>query len=293
MDYWNRVMTKVWQSPAKLNLFLHITGQRDNGYHELQTAFQFIDYCDEMTFDVSASTNAKICLKESIDGVEDAENIIVKAAEALKEHCNNSKIGAMISIKKNIPMGGGLGGGSSNAATTLIALNQLWKLNLSKNELMKIALELGADVPFFIHGSAAIAQGVGEIFETMEMEECYYLVLIPDCHINTGEIFSNLKLTRNSKTIRIRAPLNWEVLKTFRNDCEAVVTNDFNDVNHALKWLSQYGTARMTGTGSCVFLPCKSQQVAQQIEQQIPDGIKSFIAKGLNQSPLAEDCDIQ
>ncbi len=282
-------MSKRWFSPAKLNLFLHITGQRKDGFHELQTVFQFLDYCDELTFDIH--DDGLISLTQSLPDVDDKDNLIIKAAKKLQQRLpTKNKLGAIIGINKKLPMGGGLGGGSSNAATTLVALNELWNLNLTTNELMSIGLELGADVPVFIYGKACYAEGVGEICSEVEPEESIYLILVPNCHVNTGEIFSNPTLTRNSKTIRIRAPLTWEVLGGLNNDCEAVVTKSYPEVNQALIWLNQYGLARMTGTGACVFLVCKSQQEASNIVNQkpngIPEGMKAFIAKGLNLSPL-------
>jgi len=278
-------MKSTWLSPAKLNLFLHITGRRADGYHNLQTVFQFLDYCDELQFDIQS--DGKIRLESSLSGVPDEENLIVRAAKMLKQQANGkSHLGVNIRLQKKLPMGGGLGGGSSNAATTLVALNQLWKLGLSENHLQGIGLELGADVPVFIHGKACFAEGVGERFTDVFPKECWYLVLIPDCHVNTGEIFSDPTLTRNSKTIRIRAPLNWEVSGSLRNDCESVVLRRYPEVNQALEWLSEYGIARMTGTGCCVFLDFPSEQEARKIANRRPEGIQSFVARGVNHSPL-------
>jgi len=278
-------MNSHWLSPAKLNLFLHITGQRPDGYHTLQTVFQFLDYCDELTF--NTSNDGVIKLANQLADVAAEENLIIRAARkllaAVPDKMTNH--GVTIEIKKNLPMGGGLGGGSSNAATTLIALNQLWQLKLSMDELKAIGLQLGADVPVFIHGEACMAEGVGEVFTPVYPEECWYLVLIPNCHVKTSEIFSNTALTRNSKTLRIRAPLNWGVLGELRNDCESVVKGLYPEVNQALEWLSQYGIARMTGTGCCVFSAFPSEQEASKIAKLLPEGYKSFVAKGVNQSP--------
>jgi len=166
-----------------------------------------------------------------------------------------------------------------------MALNQLWELGLSDEELKKIGLQLGADVPVFIHGQACVAEGVGERFTDVSPEQCWYLVLIPDCQVNTGEIFSDLALTRNSKTIRIRAPLNWEVLESLRNDCESVVKKRYPEVNQALEWLSEYGIARMTGTGCCVFSVFPSEEEARKIATRRPKGIQAFVARGVNKSP--------
>jgi len=278
-------MKSTWLSPAKLNLFLHINSRRPDGYHNLQTVFQFLDFCDELQFEIT--NDGLIQMANSLSGVPDEDNLIIKAARKLKTFCGqNSKSGVTIGLNKKLPMGGGLGGGSSNAATTILALNQLWDLKLSEKELQDIGLELGADVPVFIHGKACFAEGVGERFTDISPDECWYLVLIPDCHVNTGEIFSDPTLTRNSKTIRIRAPLNWEVLGSLRNDCESVVLRRYPEVNQALEWLSEFGIARMTGTGCCVFSAFPSEEEASKIATLLPKGIKSFVARGVNESPV-------
>lgn len=273
-----------WLSPAKLNLFLHITGRRPDGYHELQTLFQFLDYCDEFEFE--SRDDGIIELENPIEGVANEDNLIIKAANKLKAlpQCR-ANMGVSIKLKKNLPMGGGLGGGSSNAATTLLALNQLWELHLSRDELKAIGLTLGADVPVFIHGEACLAEGVGEQFSPVSVEESWFLVIKPDCHVNTGEIFLNPSLTRNTKNSRIRAPMNWEILGSFKNDCESVVRKLYPDINQALDWLSQYGLARMTGTGSCVFSPFPSEEEASKIATLLPKDMKALIAKGVNKSP--------
>jgi 4-diphosphocytidyl-2-C-methyl-D-erythritol kinase len=178
----------VWPSPAKLNLFLHITGQREDGYHELQTAFQFLDYCDYLKFDIVDTPD--ICLITPIEGVKNEHNLVIKAAELLQQHANVTQ-GVNISLQKTLPMGGGLGGGSSNAATTLVALNKLWQCQLSNDELAGLGLKLGADVPVFIHGHAAWAEGVGEKLTPISPEEPWYSVIVPDCHVSTAEIFSS------------------------------------------------------------------------------------------------------
>jgi 4-diphosphocytidyl-2-C-methyl-D-erythritol kinase len=278
-------MSKQWLSPAKLNLFLHITGQRADGYHFLHTAFQFLDYSDELNFELRS--DGIINLVNSIEGVPDKDNLINRAAIILQEHpnCDASISGVNINLNKKLPMGGGLGGGSSNAATTLLALNELWQLNIDIDELKRIGLQLGADVPVFIHGESCIAEGIGEQFTPATPDECWYLILIPSCHVKTSEIFSDSTLTRNSKTLRIRAPLNWEELGKLRNDCEAVVTKQFPKVKQALSWLSNYGIARMTGTGCCVFCSFPTKQEAKEVQNLIQDDIKSFVAKGVNQSP--------
>ncbi len=292
-------MKSKWLAPAKLNLFLHITGKRDDGYHNLQTIFQFLDYSDELFFEIT--NDGVIQLEEPLAGVPDEDNLIIRAAKMLRafvdektgglsdssSHSFSDGKGATISINKRLPMGGGLGGGSSNAATTLVALNHLWQLDLSDDELKTIGLKLGADIPVFIHSKACLAEGVGEKFTNVEPEQCWYLVIVPDCHVNTGEIFSNSSLTRNSKTLRIRPPLDWEVLGTLRNDCEALVKKLYPEVNQSLEWLSKYGLARITGTGCCVFSPFPSEEEAGKIAALLPEGVKAFVAQGVNQSPLS------
>jgi len=278
-------MKSLWLSPAKLNLFLHITGQREDGYHLLQTVFQFLDYSDQLLFETR--NDDVIALENSLPGVADEDNLIIRAARKLQAYSTNKagKKGVNIQLLKKLPMGGGLGGGSSNAATTLLALNHLWQLDLTTDELKSIGLELGADVPIFIHGEACLAEGIGEQFTNIELEPCWYLVLVPNCQVNTGEIFSDPTLTRNSKTIRIRTSLNWAFLGTLRNDCEAVVKKRYPEVNQALEWLSQYGIARMTGTGCCVFTSFPSEQEARKIATLLPKSMQAFVARGVNKSP--------
>ena len=278
-------MKSSWLSPAKLNLFLHITGQRSDGYHNLQTIFQFLDYCDEIT--IEQRDDGLVQLMTPIEGVDDEDNLIIKAARLLQTQASYKQtMGANIQINKILPIGGGLGGGSSNAATTLVALNSIWQLGLTKNQLKSRALKLGADVPVFVHGESCAAKGIGEHFEAVELEASWYLIIVPDCHVNTGEIFSDPTLTRNSKTIRIHAPTTWKVLGTLRNDCESLVKDKYPEVKQALTWLSQFGIARMTGTGSCVFSVFSSEQKAREIADDRPEGTKAIITRGVNQSPL-------
>ena len=278
-------MKTTWLSPAKLNLFLHITGRRQDGYHELQTLFQFLDYSDELTFEFR--DDGVIQLENSLNGVADEDNLIILAAHQLKSSAkiNTDDKGVNIQLLKKLPMGSGLGGGSSNAATTLLALNQLWNLELSIDELKSIGLQLGADVPVFIHGQTCLAEGIGDIFTDVETEECWYLIMVPDCHVSTSEIFSDPTLTRNSKTIRIRTPVTWGFLGELGNDCEAVVRRQYPEVNQALEWLSKFGIARMTGTGCCVFSAFPSEKEACKIADCRPKGMKAFVARGLNRSP--------
>ena len=268
-----------WPAPAKINLFLHITGQRKDGYHQLQTVFQFLDYCDHLQFQIT--DQSEIRLLTSIAGVDDADNLIVRAAKLLQQHAD-VKYGVEITLDKQLPMGGGLGGGSSNAATTLVALNTLWQCQLSNDELARLGLILGADVPVFIHGHAAWAEGVGEKLTSVSPPEPWYVVIIPSCHVSTSEIFSDPELTRDCEHITISRFLSGEG----RNICEDVVTKNYPLVADALDWLSQYAKPRMSGTGACVFADFQSQYLAQQVMTNLPEAWQGFVAKGCNQSPL-------
>ncbi len=275
---------KTWLSPAKLNLFLHITGRRDDGYHELQTAFQFLDYCDELQFEITQDLNIE--LLTPITGVNNNDNLIVRAARILQQQASVSK-GVKISLSKYLPMGGGLGGGSSNAATTLVALNQLWRCKVSHTELSEIGLRLGADVPIFIHGSAAWAEGIGEKLTSISLSEPWYVVIFPNCHISTAEIFSAVELTRDCEPITISRFLLGEGI----NICENVVIDRYRAVSDALDWLAQFGQSRITGTGSCVFVDFDARDEAQKVVDKIPKNWHGFVAKACNKSPLAKSLD--
>ncbi|MFW5426938.1 MAG: 4-(cytidine 5'-diphospho)-2-C-methyl-D-erythritol kinase [Methylophagaceae bacterium] len=270
-----------WPAPAKINLFLHITGQRNDGYHELQTVFQFLDYCDYLQFEITEQSD--IQLMHSIEGVNDNDNLIMRAAKLLQNYAKVEQ-GALISLDKKLPMGGGLGGGSSNAATTLVALNQLWKCQLSSDDLAQLGIGLGADVPIFIHGHAAWAEGVGEELLAISPPEPWYVVIVPHCHVSTAEIFASPELTRDCRSITISRFLSGEG----RNVCEDVVLKDYPAVAEALDWLSRYGSPRMTGTGACVFADFESQQQAQKVLEILPENWQGFIAKGCNESPLTQ-----
>lgn len=270
---------KQWLSPAKINLFLHITAQRSDGYHELQTAFQFLNYCDYLSFEVT--NNSDIVLATPIAGVDDADNLIVRAARLLQNK-TGKECGAIISLDKNLPMGGGLGGGSSNAATTLVALNSLWDCGLSKATLAELGLVLGADVPVFIHGYAAWAEGVGEELTAITPVEPWYLVVIPDCHVSTAKVFSSPALTRDCDSMTIAGFLSGEG----RNVCEDVVRKDYPPVSDVMDWLANYAEPIMTGTGACVFASFNSKQAAQEVMNKLPGKWRAFIAEGCNRSPL-------
>ena len=273
--------TTHWPSPAKLNLFLYITGRRDNGYHELQTLFQFLDHGDELV--ITANTSGEITLSPEIPGVPLQDNLIWKAAKALqlKSGCQH---GAHIELNKILPMGGGIGGGSSNAATTLVALNFLWQTNLSDDELAEIGLKLGADVPVFTRGFAAFAEGVGEILTKAEPEEKWYLVVRPDVSIATVDIFTHPQLTRDTPKRALATLLDSD----YGNDCEKIVRMLYQEVDKQLSWLLQYAPSRLTGTGSCIFAEFSSKQDAQKVFDKLPDTVSAFVAKGRNISPLHE-----
>lgn len=275
------IITSRWLSPAKLNLFLHILDRRIDGYHNLETVFQFLDYGDDLTF--TRRNDDQVNLTTPIFGVPNDDNLIIRAAQVLKNNAEkDDPLGVDIQIRKNLPMGGGLGGGSSNAATTMIALNHLWNTGFSEEQMLTLGLQLGADVPVFISGKACFAEGVGEIMTPCEPPEIWFLVLIPKIQVNTGEIFSNPALTRNSKSLRIRAPLNWDQLADYRNDCEIAVRQLYPEIDEAIKWLENHGLARLTGTGACVFSPFKTEQEARKIAALVPDGYNHFVAAANN-----------
>ncbi|MEH5014147.1 4-(cytidine 5'-diphospho)-2-C-methyl-D-erythritol kinase [Phytobacter diazotrophicus] len=273
-------------APAKLNLFLYITGQRADGYHTLQTLFQFLDYGDTLSFE--PRTDGVIRLLTPIEGVPDEENLIVRAARLLMQQAQKTGrlpagSGADIQIDKRLPMGGGLGGGSSNAATVLVALNHLWHCGLSVDELAVLGLTLGADVPVFVRGHAAFAEGVGEILTPVEPEEKWYLVAHPGVSIPTPTIFRDPELPRNTPKRSIETLLKCE----FSNDCEVIARKRFRKVDEALTWLLEYAPSRLTGTGACVFAEFDTESAALQVLEQAPAWLRGFVARGVNLSPLA------
>ena len=269
----------VLPSPAKLNLMLHILGRREDGYHELQTLFQFLDYGDEMTF--SVRDDGVICLHTDFPGVPHDANLIVKAARKLQEQ-SGCPLGIDIWIKKVLPMGGGIGGGSSNAATTLLGLNHLWHLDWSEDRLAALGLGLGADVPVFVRGHAAFAEGIGEILTPVDPEEPWYLVLVPQVSVSTAEIFSDPLLTRDSLPIKVRPVTKGNS----RNDCEAVVKERYTEVRNALNLLGKYTEAKLTGTGSCVFGGFPNKAEADKVSALLTETLTGFVAKGSNISML-------
>ena len=280
-------------SPAKLNLFLHIVGQRSDGYHQLQTVFQFIDHSD--TIDIKVVEGDKIELLTPIEGVNNEDNLIVKAAILLQKNIleksttsMNLALGAQIKVTKVLPMGGGLGGGSSNAATVLLALNKLWRANLSLTDLAQLGLELGADVPIFIHGFAAFAEGVGEELTPISPKEYWYLVSKPDVSISTASVFTAKGLTRNTPKVNLNGDIAKLDIDLCHNDCQTLVIKQYPEVAKLLAWLVEYAPSRMTGTGACIFSRFETEQEACHIQSLLPYGITSFVAKGVNTSPLCD-----
>jgi len=270
---------QLWPSPAKLNLFLYITGQRPNGYHDLQTLFQFVDYGDSLSFTVR--DDSAIVLTTPTEGVADDENLVIRAARLLQSHAGVS-LGAEISLQKRIPMGGGLGGGSSNAATVLIALNTLWNCGYSDTELAQLGIRLGADVPVFVTGHAAFAEGVGEILHPVEPPEKWFLIAHPGVSIPTPVIFGDPELTRNTPKRTVNVLLN----TPYANDCEPIARKRFYEVEQLLSWLLEYAPSRLTGTGACVFAEFDTESAARHVLDKAPSWMRGFVAKGVNISPL-------
>lgn len=266
-------------APAKLNLFLHVTGRRADGYHKLQTVFQFIDLQDTIT--LTNRPDHQIMRSTSWSEVTEEDDLMMRAARLLANSCGVSA-GVDIAIEKRIPMGAGLGGGSSDAATVLCGLNLLWGLNLSNRELADIGISLGADVPIFIHGHAAWAEGAGEILTSIDPPEDNYLLIVPPAHVSTAEIFNHPALTRDSSPIKIADFLEGQG----HNDLEAVVRQEYPVIDEAMNWLQHFANARMTGTGAGVFITTESPRKAQLIAQQAPADWQCFVTQGLNSSPL-------
>ncbi len=268
----------LWPAPAKLNLFLHVTGRRQDGYHELQTVFQLIDLCDIVA--IVIREDGAIERPEGPADVPPETDLVVRAARALQA-ASGTGLGATLRVRKRIPMGGGLGGGSSDAATALLALNRLWNCRLGLGDLARLGLPLGADVPVFVRGFSAWAEGVGERLSPIELPERWYIVIHPGVGVSTRDIFQSPELTRNSPLITIRAFFE----AGGRNDCEPVVRARHPEVAAALDWLSRYAPARLTGTGSCIFASCATANEAERIAGRVPDEWTSFVARGLDVSP--------
>ena len=274
----------VFKSPAKLNLMLHITGRRDDGYHLLQTVFQFIDLYDHLTFEITQ--DGLIKRAHSQTAVDEADDIVLLAAKLLQAKYS-VPLGLRYSIEKHIPIGGGLGGGSSNAATTLMVLNKLWQLNLDSSELATLGLELGADVPVFVEGQSAWASGIGEDLMPINLPKPWFVVIYPEIFVSTGEIFASEQLTRNCDPITIRAFL----AGGGRNVCEPVACRLYPDIQNAIDWLNQYSIAKMTGTGACIFASFDSLEQAESVISLAPKHWSLFVVKAMNKNPILEQCE--
>jgi len=275
------VHTLTCPAPAKLNLFLHVVGRRDDGYHLLQTLFRFIDFSDTLHF--TLREDGQVHRLNALEGVPPEQDLCVRAARLLQQECGCS-LGVDIALDKRIPMGGGLGGGSSDAATTLLALNRLWQLGLTRERLMQIGLSLGADVPVFLFGENAFAEGVGEQLQAFPLPDAWYVVLFPPVHVATAKIFTHPELTRDTISLRIRG-LSWQAL---RNDLQPVVCKLHPEVAQHLDWLGQFAQARMTGSGACVFAEFADAGAAQAVLQQLPPDMRGIVARGLAHHPLKD-----
>ncbi|MBX2859210.1 MAG: 4-(cytidine 5'-diphospho)-2-C-methyl-D-erythritol kinase [Cellvibrionaceae bacterium] len=265
--------------PAKLNLFLHILGKRTDGYHELQTVFQLLNVGDELQ--LTSLQQPDIELNNAIPGLAKRDNLVYKAAKLLQQ-TTQCRLGAKLQLRKVLPTGGGIGGGSSNAATTLVGLNHLWQTGVSIEELAQMARQLGADVPVFVHGKTAWAEGVGEKLQALELPVRWYVVLAPNCHVSTARIFSHQELTRDTLAIKVAAFLE----RGGKNDCQPLVERLFPQVRDAVEWLNQFGLAQLTGTGACVFAEFSNEREAKQVLARKPSQFRGFVARGENTSPL-------
>ena len=271
-------------APAKLNLFLHITGQREDGYHLLQTVFQFLDYAD--TISLTIREDSHIYRVSNLEGVAAEDDLVVKAAKLLQKQCG-TQFGVDISVEKVLPMGGGLGGGSSNAASVLVALNHLWECGLSQEKLMDLGVQLGADVPVFIFAQSAWAEGVGEELKSVDLPEKWFLVLKPQINVSTAKVFANPQLQRDCSTITIRDFLAGQT-QSIGNVCEKPVREMYPEVDDALNDLAKYGESKLTGTGACVFAAFDNKEQAEQALSELSKKWDGFVAKGMNQTPLKE-----
>lgn len=284
-----------YPAPAKLNLFLHVTGRRADGYHLLQTVFRFLDVGDVLRFRVRS--DGEIHRLNPLPGVSTDADLTVRAARALQS-VGGTPLGADIELHKRLPVGGGVGGGSSDAATTLLVLNHLWKTGLSRHRIMEIGLTLGADVPVFVHGRSSFAEGVGERLRTIELQPAWYLVLTPPVAVSTREIFAAAELTRNTKPIKLAAfsPcsrlieaasfLSETALRACRNDLEPVAITRYPEIGRCISWLREFGDARMTGSGGSVFCAFTSEAATRQVFDQLPQDMRGFIAAGVDRHPL-------
>ena len=276
-------MSHAYPAPAKLNLFLHVVGQRADGYHLLQSVFRLIDRAD--TVHLQLRDDGRVMREGDLPGVAEDDDLTVRAARLLQSHAP-AGAGVDIRLDKALPLGGGLGGGSSDAATVLLALNHLWQVNLSREALQEMALQLGADVPVFIFGQAAFAEGVGEVLRPVEIQPAWYVVLMPPVQVPTAAIFAAPELTRNTPPLKI-APFSAGM---GHNDLQPVVVSRYPEVARHLEWLAQYGEVRMTGSGACVFASFSTEEAAHDVLRQLPETMQGFVAQGLDKHPLYDYC---
>ena len=281
MSEWER----AYPAPAKLNLFLHVVGRRADGYHLLQSVFRLIDLGDTLRF--SPREDGRIVRASPLDGVPEESDLCLRAARLLQSE-SGCRQGVDIALEKRLPMGGGLGGGSSDAATVLLALNRLWGLGWARVRLQALGLKLGADVPFFLFGRNAFVEGIGEALQAIELPPAWYLVVAPRASVPTAEIFAAPNLTRNTKPLKMADfSAGWDGLRhSGRNDLEPVVRERYPEVARALSWLGQHAEARMTGSGACVFAPFANEQDARDVLAQMPEGMRGWVARGLDEHPL-------
>ncbi|HSO44423.1 MAG TPA: 4-(cytidine 5'-diphospho)-2-C-methyl-D-erythritol kinase [Rhodoferax sp.] len=276
-------MSHAYPAPAKLNLFLHVVGRRADGYHLLQSVFRLIDRAD--TVHLELSDDGQVVRVGDLPGVAEDDDLTVRAARLLQAHAPEG-VGVRIRLEKVLPMGGGLGGGSSDAATVLLALNRLWQVNLSRDELQQLALQLGAEVPMFVYGQTAFAEGVGEILRPVNVPPAWYVVLMPPVQVPTASIFAAPELTRNTpalKIARFSAGMG-------RNDLQPVVVSRYPEVARSIEWLARFGAAQMTGSGACVFAAFETEEAAWDVLRQLPETMQGFVAQGLDRHPLFECC---
>lgn len=278
-------MKNTWPAPAKLNLFLYINGRRADGYHHLQTLFQFLDFGD--TLSITPNESGDVTLLTPINGVLNKQNLIIRAARLLMQQASNigklpRRAGVSMMIDKRLPMGAGLGGGSSNAATVLLVLNQLWQTGFNLEQLAMMGLTLGADVPLFVKGHAAFAEGVGEQLQPIEPEEKWYLVIHPGVSISTLRVFNDAELKRNTP----RQPISYLMQAPFSNDCEPIVRKRYFEVEQLVLWLLEYAPSRLTGSGTCVFAEFETESAARQVLERAPKKWWGFVARGANVSSL-------
>ena len=276
-------MSHAYPAPAKLNLFLHVVGRRDDGYHLLQSVFRLIDRAD--TVHLELRDDGRVVREGDLPGVAEDDDLTVRAARLLQTHATDGA-GVTIRLEKILPLGGGLGGGSSDAATVLLALNRLWQVNLARNELQQLALQLGADVPMFVYGQTAFAEGVGELLRPVNVPPAWYVVLMPPVQVPTASIFAAPELTRNTpalKIARFSAGMG-------RNDLQPVVVSRYPEVARSIEWLARFGAAQMTGSGACVFAAFETEEAAWDVLRQLPETMQGFVAQGLDRHPLFDCC---